>query len=400
MPETNHHPGRNYLRCRELYLPERRADLNVVILEGPRIVGLGRSGDIPAGAKVIERPGLVAGPGLIDLHCHGGQGSDFADGTPADITTVVRCHLAAGTTTMLATVASCSPAETLQALATVRALKQGGLAGLHGVHLEGPWFSPAWFGCHLGEVIRDINPEEVARLRGYSDVISWITLAPELPGALDLIREFTRLGAVCAIGHSSASLRQIRAAMAAGLSHATHLWNAMPRAQRSPIVLEPGVLESVLMIEELSTEIIGDGIHVGAALVEFTHRIKGTRQLALVSDALRGYGLGPGDYAFGPRSGQMCRLLDEPRVGVVPGSEPLKLASSAIALADTLRILSRSTAIPLAELWEMASLTPARKLGIDQERGRLAPGHTADLLLLDADLAVAEVWKDGVSLPH
>ena len=148
------------------------------------------------------------------------------------------------------------------------------------------------------------------------------------------------------------------------------------------------------MSDRMSTEIIGDGIHVGGRLVEFIHRFKGPQKTALVSDALRGVGCPPGDYAFGPRNGKLCRLLDKPRVGVVP-DDPEKLASSAIVLSDALKILGDETKLPLSDLWEMASLTPARILHVDKHKGSIVPGKDADILALTPARTVAEVFVGG-----
>ena len=148
------------------------------------------------------------------------------------------------------------------------------------------------------------------------------------------------------------------------------------------------------MRDDLTTEVIGDAIHVGPRLVEFAHRIKGTSNLALVSDALRGAGCPPGEYAFGTRNGKICRLLDNPRVGVVP-DRPGVLASSAITLSDSLRILPAVTVLSLAVVWEMASLTPARILGLEKRKGSLAVGKDADFLVLNEDSTVDSVYVGG-----
>ena len=186
----------------------------------------------------------------------------------------------------------------------------------------------------------------------------------------------------------------IEQACGRGLRHSTHVFCAMPPAHRVDYVLQPGVLETVFMRDDLTTEAIGDAIHVGPRLVEFVHKVKGTASLALVSDALRGAGCPPGDYAFGTRSGKMCRLIDNPRVGVVP-DRPGVLASSAITLSDSLRILPAMTALSLAAVWEMASLTPARILGLEKRKGSLAAGKDADLLVLNEDATVDAVYVGG-----
>jgi N-acetylglucosamine-6-phosphate deacetylase len=343
-------------------------------------------------AEVTDLRQCSVGPGLVDVHCHGAMGSDFADGTVEDISRAARYHLSRGTTTLLAGIGSCSTAEMLRACASVRELGAT-VPNLAGVHLEGPYFSRDWYGCHQESMIRGPTPEEWRQFAPWRDVIRWCTLAPELPGALDFIREYAA-GTVFSIGHSKATYDEIRRAIDAGLRHSTHVFNAMPKAERRDLVLEPGVLESVLLLDELTTEIIGDGIHVGARLVELVQRIKGTRGCALVSDALRGVGCGPGDYAFGPRNGKLCRIVESPRVGVVP-DRPGVLASSAITLADSLRVLSQATRLSLSTLWEMASTTPARILGVDARKGSLRPGRDADLLALGQDLEVSAVFVRG-----
>jgi N-acetylglucosamine-6-phosphate deacetylase len=385
------------IACGTLYTPWPEPERTCLQVEGGRVVALLTPADAAAvgDAEVVDLRDRIVGPGLVDVHCHGALGSDFADGTAEDIARAAGYHLQRGTTTLLAGIGSCSTEEMLRACASVRALMPR-VPNLAGVHLEGPYFSRDWFGCHQETMIREPRPEEWRQLEAWRDVVRWCTLAPELPGALDFIREFAA-STVFAVGHSKATYDELRRAIDAGLRHATHVFNAMPRAERRNLVLEPGVLESVLLLDELTGEVIGDGIHVGPRLIELVHRLKGTRGLALVSDALRGVGCGPGDYAFGPRNGKLCRIVDSPRVGVVP-DRPGILASSAITLSDSLRVLSRATRISLSQLWEMAATTPARILGVEARKGSLQPGRDADLLTLDRNLNVAGVFLRGEEL--
>lgn len=381
-----------FITCARLVLSDHPGA--IVAIDGDTIRDILTEDQLPADANVVDHGDCVAGPGFIDLHCHGAAGCDFSDGAPDDTRAAAEHHLRRGTTGVLATIASCPLPQMRAALDSTRTC-MADVPNVIGAHLEGPYFNREWYGCHLPEQIRTPDADEVAKLRPYRDIIREVTIAPEIDGAAAFIEEFSATGTVFSVGHSNATIDCIRNAMDLGLSHSTHIFNAMPRASRAPIILQPGVLESILCLEELSTEIIGDGIHVGPELVELVHRIKGTTRTSLVSDALRGVGAGPGEYAFGPRDGQMCQIIEDPQVGIVPGSDPLRLASSAITSADAVRILADKTRIPLAELWEMASRSPARVLGLDAQRGRLAPGFRADIVLMDSDMRVAAVYAAG-----
>ncbi len=382
-------------RCRRLLLPSVETERTCLAVEGGKVLALLTPVEAARyqNAEVVDLTHGIVGPGLVDIHCHGAMGSDFADGTEEDITRAALHHLRRGTTTLLAGIGSCSLEEMRRACATVRRL-QPAVPNLLGAHLEGPYFNLKWFGCHRQDMIRNPSPQEWRQLAEYQDIIRLCTIAPELPGALEFIGAFAAHGTVFSIGHSAATHEEVLLAMDAGLSHSTHVYCAMPKAERVNLILQPGVLESVLMLDGLSTEIIGDGIHVGPRLVEFVRRVKGPARTALVSDALRGVGCGPGDYAFGPRNGQMCRLLAEPAVGVVP-DRPGILASSAIVLSDSLRILSQQSRLTLADVWTMASTVPASVLHLDGQKGSLAPGHDADMLVLDDALNVSAVYVRG-----
>lgn len=382
-------------QCGTLYTPIPESQRKNILVKDGVVLDLLTA---PAAAQMrdverVDLSGFIAGPGLVDIHCHGALASDFADGTEADIAKAATHHLKCGTTSLLAAIGSCTIEEMLRACEATRRLMKS-VPNLLGVHLEGPHFNLEWYGCHLKEMIRPPSRDEWQRLEPYRDVFRLGTLAPELPGSLEFIRQFARTGTRFAIGHSDATYDQIRGAIDAGLSHSTHVFCAMPGARRVNLVLQPGVLESVLMLDELSTEIIADGIHVGPRLMEFVVKVKTSAKTALVSDALRGVGCPPGDYAFGPRHGQICRLIDTPPVGIVP-DRPGILASSAITLSRGLQVCAGQTSIPLAEAWKMASATPARIVGLHPRKGSLLPGSDADILVLKKDLSVAGVYVKG-----
>lgn len=385
-------------KCGKLFLPEPETARTCILVRKGRITDLltPEQASSVTDAEVVNLAHKIVGPGLVDIHCHGAMNSDFADGTEEDICKAASYHLAHGTTTLLGGVGSCTTREMLGVCETVRRLKPS-IPNLAGVHLEGPYFNIEQYGCHLRSMIRNPDPREWQQFEPYKDIFRLCTIAPELPGALEYIRHFSRSGTVFSIGHSMATYDEICRAVDAGLRHSTHIFCAMPRAERVNLVLEPGVLESVLRNDALTTEIIGDGIHVGPRLVELVSKVKGVSRTALISDALRGVGCGPGDYAFGPRNGQICRMIAEPAVGVVP-ERPGILASSAIVLSDSLRILSECTALGLADLWRMASATPASIIGLSGRKGSLSPGCDADILALDKNLKVTDVFVAGNSV--
>lgn len=258
------------------------------------------------------------------------------------------------------------PDEMMRAMKTVCELKKT-VPNLYGVHLEGPFLNKERHGCHHLEAIRTPQKAEWIEYNKYIDIIKMVTLAPELPGADEFLGFYKSGGVVFSIGHSNAAYGEILHAVKKGVTHSCHIFCAQPGASRRDYVLEPGVRESCLMLDQLTIEIICDGIHVGPRLVEFVCKVKGTDKTALVSDSLRGAGCPPGDYAFGPKSGRMCRIIKNPRVGIIPGQEG-RLASSAIVLSDGIRILSEKTNLPLAEIWKMASSIPARILNISGKK--------------------------------
>lgn len=281
----------------------------------------------------------------------------------------------------------------LRAIKTANTLQKI-IPNIFGVHLEGPYFNKNWYGCHLPEAIRIPQKSEWIKYDEYRNIIKMITLAPELSGSKELLEFYKNNNIIFSIGHSNATYEEIMNSVNDGVSHSCHIFCAQPRASRRNYILEPGVFESTLMINELTTEIICDGIHVGPKLVEFICKVKGTDNIALVSDALRGVGCPPGNYAFGPKNGQLCKIIENPRVGVNP-DKPGSLASSAIVLSEGIGIYSRKTNLPLDEIWKMASTVPAKILHLSDKTGTIKEGLDADILVMNDDLTVHSVYVRG-----
>ena len=347
-----------------------------VRIGGDRIVEVGR-GDPPAG-EAVEHPGWLA-PGYVDLHVHGGGGAAFQSGEPADVETAVGFHRRHGTTTMLASLVS---ADVADLAAVTRRLATAVARGLiAGVHLEGPFLAPGRRGAHDVSVLRPPDPSDVRRLLDAGPV-RVVTLAPELPGALDAIRTITGAGVVAAVGHTDAAYEEVVAAIDAGARLGTHLFNGMgPVHHRAP-----GPVVALLEDPRVVVELIADGVHVHTALVAGLLRSAASR-VALVTDAVAATGLPDGRFRLGS---QYVVVRDGVSRLVVGDS----LAGSTLTMERAVAGAVRAGAEPAVAV-AAATATPARVLGLQDEVGSVAPGLRADLVALDDDFAVTEVWRAG-----
>ena len=367
-------------------MPERVLRPADVLVEAGRISQVAPSLVAPDGARVIDAEGLTVAPGFIDLHIHGGAGADFMDATPTAVETITRFHAVGGTAAMLATTASSSSEELLAALDNLGQSRGAECAqcDIVGVHLEGPYFAQAKRGCHLGRWVRDPAAEEYETVLERYDFIGSMTLAPELPGALELISALSQAGAIPSAGHSDATIEEVRAAIDRGLRHVTHLYSAMSTITKDGPYRIAGLLEATLLEEGLTTEVIADGRHAPAELVALAVKCKGPERLCLVTDAMRGAGMPDGIYTFGGPQGLEAVVRDG--VAVMPDNSGF--ASSTVRMKDLVRNMVNLVGVPLPDALRMASTTPASVAGVSDRKGTIEPGKDADLVLLDADLDV------------
>lgn len=354
-------------------------------IEGAKIKAIGPNLSVPAGTEYLDARGALVVPGFIDTHVHGGLEHDVMDGSVESLRAISR-HLAAhGVTSWVPTTVACPPEklkQCLEAIAEVRREGSGGAAVL-GAHLESNFLSSKFKGAQPAEHLRAIGDPELSDLiRCHASVIRVITLAPELAGATDFISELVALGITVSVGHSDATYDQVLSAINAGSTRVTHLCNA----QRGFHHREPGVLGAGLACDSLYAEVIADLEHVHPAGIEIAHRCKGSGRLLLVTDALRGAGLPPGEYELGGQithlDGRVARLQD----GTIAGS--------VITMEQALRNLVETVGLPLNEALQMASRTPAASLKL-QGKGQLLPGMDADIALLDSDYHVHTTLVGG-----
>jgi N-acetylglucosamine-6-phosphate deacetylase len=370
-----------------------------VVVEGERIRAVGQ-GTAAEGA-VVDLRGAFLAPGFVDLHVHGGAGADFMDGTTDAFRTVCGAHARHGTTSLLPTTTVARHDQHLAFFEVCRRLKREGTGGARilGAHFYGPYFAAAARGCHPEAPVRAPEAPEYQQYLAFADCLTTATVAPELPGAEGFVRACRARGVRCNAGHSHATFEQMEAAVGWGVRHVDHLFCAMSdRArlrQTQTYPMRGGVMEATLYFDELTTEVIADGKHLQRELLLLAHKVKGPDRLALVTDCNRALDMPDGEYVFGPRDGGEL-VLRRDGVGVMPDGKAL--ASGVVGMDHCVRTFHRLTGVPLAEAVRMASLTPSRIAGWEREVGSLEPGKLADLVVLDRDLKVVQVYLAGQPL--
>ncbi len=371
----------------------------VVVAREGRIeyVGPQRADLIPSGEERFDAGGRYISPGFVDIHVHGGHGSDFMDATPADVEQVFRYHALHGTTALCPTTATAPLQEILAALETIEKYRSAGerWGRTLGAHIEGPYLALSKRGCHLPEHVRNPDRREWIQILDRGPIAA-MTLAPELEGAQELIEELHRRGAHANAGHSEALYHEIEQAVAWGVTHATHLYCAMTDAlnnrwRGTPHPRSGGIVEAVYLDDRLSSELITDGKHLSREMLQLAFRNKGYEKLAIITDAMRGAGMPDGQYAFGPRHGMLATVRN--REARIP--DGTALASSVFPMNEMVRVFRELVGCPLWQAVRMASLTPATIAGAAEEIGSLAPGKRADVIVFDEDLNVAATFLAG-----
>jgi N-acetylglucosamine-6-phosphate deacetylase len=325
-------------------------------------------------------------PGLVDVHIHGGAGHDAMDDAPETMDGISRYLAAGGVTAFLATTQTAPRKDLLTSVKRIAEAAESGLGGarLLGLHLEGPYLSEERRGAQHVDAIRAPDTEELGSLHAAAGgLLRIVTLAPEVPGALEAISWLADHGVVASAGHTDADYETALAAFGHGLSHVSHLYNGMRGLHHR----EPGILGAALTDGRVSVELIADGHHVHPAALRLAALCKGPAKTVLVSDSIKPAGLPDGEYTYRGRrmvlSDGLVRLPD----GVIAGSS--------IRLNDAVRVMVEEAGFSVSEAVQMASHSPARVLRLTPGKGRLAEGSDADVTIMDWGFNVKETIVGG-----
>ena len=378
-----------------LVLPDRLVTDGGVHVRGGRIVACGPMSALPSwSGEVLDGGGQYLSPGFVDMHVHGGDGADFMDGDEDSFARVIAAHRRHGTTGIVPTSTVATHAQTLRYLELCRQFQRSG--DVLGAHLYGPYFNEDKVGCHPKAPARAPDRAEYEQSLEFADTILVATCAPELPGAMEFFRDAAARGIRLNSGHSNASWTEMQAAFDLGMRHVDHFYCAMSSVpgmrERFGVPMQASMTEFVLGNAAMTTEVIADGRHLAPELLRFVVQMLGPDRTALVTDANRGLDMPAGEYVFGPIDCGVT-IVSDGEVGWT--ADRSALASSVRGMDFMVRHMHRTVGIELPVAIRMATLTPARILGVEHDLGSLAAGKRADLVLLDQDLNVQRVWYCG-----
>ncbi len=338
------------------------------------------------GAEVVDAKGMYVVPGGVEIHIHGGGGGDFMEGTEEAFRTAINAHMKHGTTSIFPTLSSSTVPMIEAAAETCTKLMAEPNSPVLGLHLEGHYLNMKMAGGQLPENIKDPDPNEYIPLVEKWDCIKRWDAAPELPGAMQFGKYITSKGILASVAHTQAEYEDIHAAHENGYTHATHFYNAMPGFHKRREYKYEGTVESIYLHEDMTVEVVADGIHVPPTILRLIHKIKGVERACVITDALA-CAASDSTTAFDPRviiEDGVCKLADRSA-----------LAGSIATMDRLIQTMTFKAEVPLFDVCRMISETPAKIMGVYDRKGSLERGKDADILLLDNDLNVKAVWAMG-----
>lgn len=366
-----------------------------VLVQGPSIYKVSIGKPIKEQADVIiDAKGLYLSPGFIDIHTHGGGGADFMDLTPDAVYQVCRTHLMHGTTSIVPTTIASDKASLLDCVALFESIDytQKDLPTILGLHLEGPYFAYEQRGAQNPQYLRNPSPKEYLDvLKHSSHIVRW-SFAAELDGSLEFLQTLNSNKIQSSLAHTAATCQQVFEAYNNGLNCLTHFYSCMSTVKRVNAKRVAGTIEAGYLLDDMYVEVIADGCHLPPELLRLIYKIKGANHICLVTDAMRGAGMPDGEYILGNYSTGVATIVED---GVAKLPDRSAFAGSVATSNRLVRTMAQLTDAPLHEVVSMASLTPAKLMGISARKGSIAAGKDADLLLFDDNISIQMVMVKG-----
>jgi N-acetylglucosamine-6-phosphate deacetylase len=387
-----------------IILPFREIQNGSVVVENGFIKNLGPASKITETGKVIDVKGAYISPGFIDLHLHGAWGGDVMAASSRDLELMSKGLVKGGVTSFLPTTLSGALTDIVKAIDCIDQIMHKSLPGakILGAHLEGPYFNMKQKGAQNPHYIINPKPEEYLPILDSYSCIKRISAAPEVPGGMELGQELKRRGIVASIAHSDATYQEVVKAVEHGYTHVTHMFSGMSGLQRIEAYRVSGVIESVLLLDELTTEMIADGHHLPPSLMKLVLKTKGLDRVCLVTDSMAAAGLGPGNYQLGGLD--VTVEANIPEIFEIPtqeGNYVAKLAdrsafASSVATMDQLvRNMVKFVGLSISDAVKLVTINPARMQGLEHELGMIAEGMRADLTVFDDNIKIKLTMVDG-----
>lgn len=357
-----------------------------VIIEDNKIKAVSNIDLHIVNAEIIDAKGCYVVPGGIDLHTHGGGGRDFIEGSEDAFRAAVNAHMKHGTTTIYPTLSSSTIPSIDAACQVCQKLMAEENSPVLGLHIEGSYINPKQAGAQNPVLIKAPLPDEYETLLNkYSCIKRW-DVAPELQGSVEFITECRKHGVLTALTCTRATYEDVVAAHDAGLSHAAHFYNAMPVVYKEHEFKVPGTVESVYALQDMTVEVIADGIHVPPVMLNVVYQIKGVEKTALITDSLA-YAASEGNVSSEPSV-----ILED---GVCKLADHSALAGSIATMDVLIRTCIHRAEIPMIDVFRMVSETPAKIMGIFDRKGSIEEGKDADIMMFDDDIDLTYVMQMG-----
>ena len=364
-------------------------DGSVLISDG-KILEVTNSDLAVIGATVVDAKGMYIIPGFVAMNIHGGGGYDFKECTEEAFHGAVNAHMKYGATCIFPTLAPLPMTEIRKGVALCESAMAEKNSPVLGLQLEGPYLNPKMAGSQYDGFLKTPDANEYVPLLEHTSCIKRWDISPELHGAHDFAKYTRSKGIMTAVTHTEAEYDEIKAAYAVGFSHAAHFYNAMPGFHKRREYKYEGTVESVYLTDEMTVEVIADGIHLPATILKLVYKLKGVENTCLVTDALA-YAANEGNEPIDPRY-----IIED---GVCKMADHSALAGSLATMDVLVRTMVKKASIPLEDAVRMASETPARLIGVSDRKGALSKGKDADIVILDKELNVRCVWSMGKVVP-